>query len=406
MIGLDIGLAFLAGLALVAVVAAGMRLLGRDAAGAARPQRRRRLAALALGAAACIAAGTAAVRAGFPHASVIPLASADSALGAAPEPVAGLEDGLPEPFPAPDFAGIAAWINSPPLTMAGLRGKVVLIDFWTYSCINCVRTLPHLTAWDRKYRRDGLVIVGVHAPEFRFETHLDNVQAAVARYGIRYPVALDSGLHTWSNFHNQYWPAHYLIDRRGRVVYTHFGEGQYDVTENNIRVLLGLHGKVRPDGTPVPISPVQTPETYLGYLRAERFAGTPAIEPRLYRSAAQSYRFPALLPPDSWALRGSWSVGPQKITALAPDAAIRLRFTGRKVFLVLGTSTGSPVRATILLNGSSPHASAGRGAPGGTATIARDTLYELIDQGAVRSGVVEIRADQPGLEAYAFTFGS
>ncbi|BAP88434.1 thiol-disulfide isomerase [Burkholderiales bacterium GJ-E10] len=399
MIGLTIGLAFLAGLALVAV---GWRLLGRAESGAARPDRRRGLAALALGAVACIASATGAVRAGFLHATVIPLASAGSALRAAPEAVAGLEDGLPEPFPAPDFAGIAAWINSPPLTMAGLRGKVVLIDFWTYSCINCVRTLPYLTAWDRKYRRDGLVIVGVHAPEFRFETRLANVQAAVARYGIRYPVALDSGLHTWSNFHNEYWPAHYLIDRRGRVVYTHFGEGQYDVTENNIRVLLGLHGKVRPDGTPVPISPVQTPETYLGYLRAERFAGTPAIE----QGAAQSYRFPALLPPDSWALRGSWSVGPQKITALAPDAAIRLRFTGRKVFLVLGTSTGSPVRATILLNGSPPQASAGRGAPGGTATIARDTLYELIDQGAVRSGVVEIRADQPGLEAYAFTFGS
>ena len=400
MIGLEIGLMFVAGLALAAV---GWRLLGGAQARAWPRRRRRGFAVLALGAVACLTAGAAAVRAEFPHGTTIAAAaSAGSASGAPPQSVPGLEDGLPEPFPAPDFAGIAAWINSPPLTMAGLRGKVVLVDFWTYSCINCVRTLPYLTAWDRKYRHDGLVIVGIHAPEFTFETRRENVQAAVARYGIRYPVALDSGLHTWSNFHNLYWPAHYLIDRSGRVVYTHFGEGQYDVTENNIRVLLGLHGKARPDGAAVPISPVQTPETYLGALRGERFAGTPAVA----EGAPRTYRFPALLPPDSWALRGPWSIGPQKITALAAGAAIRLRFTARKVFLVLGTSTGSPLRASILLNGGPPKSSAGKDAPGGTATIARDTLYELIDQGALRDGVVEIRADQPGLEAYAFTFGS
>ena len=400
MVGLDIGLIFLAGLALATV---GWKLLGRAESRAARSGRRRRgFAAIGLGVVACIASGTAAVRAQFPQRAAIAAATDVAASGTTAESVPGLEDGIPEPYPAPDFAGIAAWLNSPPLTMAGLRGKVVLIDFWTYSCINCVRTLPYLKAWDRKYRRDGLVIVGVHAPEFRFETRRDNVQAAVARYGIQYPVALDSSLRTWSNFHNQYWPAHYLIDRRGRVVYTHFGEGQYNVTENDIRVLLGLRSKARPDGAQVPISPVQTPETYLGALRGERFAGTPAI----VEGVPRTYRFPSVLPPDSWALRGPWSVGPQKITAQAPGAAIRLRFTARKVFLVLGTASGAPVRASIRLNGAPPKGSAGKDAPGGTVTIAHDTLYELIDQGALRDGVVEIRADAPGLEAYAFTFGS
>jgi len=142
-----------------------------------------------------------------------------------------LQQGLGKPYAAPEFAGINAWLNSPPLTMRSLKGKVVLIDFWTYSCINCVRTLPYITDWDRKYRDMGLVIVGVHAPEFEFEKKLDNVKAALAQHGIRYPVALDNNLATWTNFNNLYWPAHYLIDKDGKVVYTHFGEGEYDVTE-------------------------------------------------------------------------------------------------------------------------------------------------------------------------------
>ena len=400
MVEFVIGSIFVAGLALAAL---GWRLRNRIESRDPRPgTRRRAFAALALGAVACITAGTMAMRAWFPQPTAIAAATDGASSGTREKAVPGLADGLPEPYPAPDFAGIAAWINSPPLTMAGLRGKVVLVDFWTYSCINCVRTLPQLAAWDRKYRRDGLVIVGVHSPEFRFETRRKNVQAAVARYGIRYPVALDSSLRTWSNFHNLVWPAHYLIDRRGRVVSTHFGEGRYDVTENDIRLLLGLRGKVGPDGAPQPISLVQTPETYLGALRAERFAGAPAITD----GASRNDRFPSTLAPDSWALRGRWSVGSQKISALAPGAAIRLRFTARKVFLVLGTASGDPVRASIRLNGAPPQGSAGRDAPGGTLRITRDTLYELIDQGAVRDGVIEIVADQPGVEAYAFTFGS
>ncbi|HVY55159.1 MAG TPA: cytochrome c biogenesis protein CcdA, partial [Thermodesulfobacteriota bacterium] len=190
-----------------------------------------------------------------------------------------LEDALPEPYAAPDFSGIATWINSKPLTMKELRGKVVLIDFWTYSCINCIRTLPYIKSWDEKYRDDGLVIVGVHSPEFEFEKNADNVRKAVASNGIEYPVALDNNFDTWRNFNNRYWPAHYLIDREGRVVYTHFGEGKYDVTENNIRFLLGLEGDMEKGRSmPAPYSTNQTPETYLGYERADSYRGTGEID--------------------------------------------------------------------------------------------------------------------------------
>ncbi len=151
-----------------------------------------------------------------------------------------LEDALPKPYAAPEFTGIAGWLNSQPLTMASLKGKVVLVDFWTYSCINCVRTLPYVTSWDKKYRDKGLVIIGVHSPEFEFEKKTDNIKTALGKYGIAYPVAIDNHLDTWASFKNEYWPEHYLIDKNGQVVYTHFGEGKYNVTENNIRYLLGL----------------------------------------------------------------------------------------------------------------------------------------------------------------------
>jgi cytochrome c biogenesis protein CcdA/thiol-disulfide isomerase/thioredoxin len=155
----------------------------------------------------------------------------------------GLIDAVPNPYKAPEFSGIEAWLNSKPLTMAQLKGKVVLIDFWTYSCINCARTLPYITQWDREYRDKGLVIIGVHAPEFEFEKNRANVEAAIAAHHIGYPVAMDNRLDTWTAYNNSYWPALYLIDQQGRVVYTHFGEGNYAETENNIRHLLGLNAK-------------------------------------------------------------------------------------------------------------------------------------------------------------------
>jgi cytochrome c biogenesis protein CcdA/thiol-disulfide isomerase/thioredoxin len=310
-----------------------------------------------------------------------------------------LQYGLAIPYKAPEFAGITAWLNSPPLTMKQLRGKVVLVDFWTYSCINCIRTLPYLTDWDRKYRGQGLVIVGVHSPEFEFEKKIGNVRAAIARYGIQYPVAMDNRLSTWVNYHNQYWPAHYLIDRQGRVVYTHFGEGDYDVTENNIRYLLGLKKKAAPMPAAASYTPGQTPETYLGYARADRFAG----EEMVRRDAPGTYRFPSSLSRHAWALNGAWAIGAEKITA-DKGASLRLHFYAKKVFLVLGSASGRSVDARLTLNGKPLGRDAGRDAPGGVLHIDGNRLYELIDQKQAKDGLLQIDAT-PGLEAYAFTFG-
>jgi len=313
-----------------------------------------------------------------------------------------LQDGLDKPYPAPEFAEIEAWQNSPPLTMQSLKGKVVLIDFWTYSCINCVRTLPYLTDWDRKYRDKGLVIVGVHAPEFEFEKNPANVRDAIAQHGIRYPVALDNRLSTWVNFNNRYWPAHYLIDRQGQVVFTHFGEGKYNITENNIRYLLGLKEKgetIRVEGPT--FAPGQTPETYLGYARADSFGGSE----RVLLDAQGSYRFPQSLSADEWALNGLWKVERERIVSAGKGAALRLNFKARKVFLVLGTASGKPIHVSLRLNGVAVGNNGGKDAPAGALSVERNTLYELIDQQSPKNGLLEIESDVPGLEAYAFTFG-
>lgn len=313
-----------------------------------------------------------------------------------------LQNGLEKPYPAPEFAGIEAWINSNPLTMQSLKGKVVLIDFWTYSCINCVRTLPYLTGWDSQYRDRGLVIVGVHAPEFEFEKKIDNVKAAISQHGIRYPVAQDNRLSTWVNFKNRYWPAHYLIDRNGKVVYTHFGEGQYDVTENNIRYLLGLTNKVETaSAKAIVVAPGQTPETYLGYGRAKNFSGSEAV----VHDTEGAYRFPDAQAENTWSLSGKWKVEAEKIVAVQKGAALRLNFKASRVYLVLGTSSGKPVNATVRLNGMAVGPNAGKDAPGGVVSVERNTLFELIDQKTPRNGLLEIQSDAPGLEAYAFTFG-
>ena len=239
---------------------------------------------------------------------------------------------LPDYGPAPDFAGIDGWLNSRPLTMQELRGKVVLIDFWTYSCINCLRTLPHVEAWYRMYRKDGLVVVGVHTPEFAFEHVPSNVRAAVKRLGVRYPVALDNEYGTWNAYGNQYWPAKYLIDRNGHIRYAHFGEGNYSVTEENIRSLLGeklaspASDRLR-DLTPT--GPL-TPETYLGYGRIDRFTGS-----KLYPDKEATYSFPPALGKDDFAYGGHWTVRVQRIVA-GKDARLELRYYARKVYLVLG----------------------------------------------------------------------
>jgi cytochrome c biogenesis protein CcdA/thiol-disulfide isomerase/thioredoxin len=289
---------------------------------------------------------------------------------------------------APDVHDVSAWINSRPLTIAGLRGKVVLVDFWTYSCINCLRTLPYLKAWDARYRSKGLVILGVHTPEFAFERDLGNVRAAVKRLGVGYPIALDNGYGTWKAYSNNYWPADYLVDQAGRVRDVHFGEGDYAKTERNIRLLLeaGKAGQLPHPGQDADRTPreIRTPESYLGYLRIGNYTGSPL---RTDRSAA--YRFPASLTQDSYAYAGTWKVEGERIIA-GDNARLRLHFGARTVHLVL-TGRGF---VTVDLNGKRQR----------TIRIDRDRLYTLVTQKHVSDGLLELRFTR-GLAAYAFTFG-
>jgi cytochrome c biogenesis protein CcdA/thiol-disulfide isomerase/thioredoxin len=292
---------------------------------------------------------------------------------------------------APEFQSIESWINSEPLTMAALRGKVVVIDFWTYSCINCLRTLPHLRAWDQTYRDDGLVIVGVHTPEFAFEREPGNVRRAVRDHGIEYPVALDPDYGTWQAWLNRYWPAKYFVDRRGRIRYAHFGEGEYEESERVIRQLLAEGGagplvsEEIEDETP---EGAQTPESYLGYRRIDRFVGS-RIEPD--REAA--YTIPQFVPLHGLAYGGRWTVEDERIVA-GEDARLRLHFRGADVFLVLGTSGGAETVEVAL-----------DGEPVGTVTVTQDDIYTLARiPGAKRDHLLDLRFS-PGTEAYAFTFG-
>jgi len=288
---------------------------------------------------------------------------------------------------APDVSGIAAWINTPPLSLRALRGKVVLVDFWTYSCINCLRTLPYLKQWDERYRSKGLVILGVHSPEFAFEHDLGNVRAAVKRLGVRYPVALDNEFDTWQAYGNNAWPADYLVDQAGRVRDIHVGEGDYDQTEHDIRLLLEagsarLSADVRePDQTP---RERRTPESYLGYDRIAGYRGSP-----LQTDRSATYRFPPALALDTFAYSGTWTVENERIVA-GKHARLRLHFHARSVHLVLaGHGT-----VGVTLNG------ANRGA----VRVAGDRLYTLVSQPSARDGLLEL-SFTPGLSSYAFTFG-
>ena len=287
---------------------------------------------------------------------------------------------------APEIRGIGEWINSKPLSLEQLRGKVVLIDFWTYSCVNCLRTLPHLKAWDRAYRKDGLTIIGVHSPEFAFERVPKNVRTAVRKLGIRYPVALDNDFATWRAYANEYWPAKYLIDRTGRVRYVHFGEGEYAKTESQIRrylgTLVGAEADSVADRTPTTAT---TPESYLGYARLARFAGA-GVAPRV----EASYAFPPRLAPDELAYSGRIRVESERIIA-GKHAGLRLRFLAKEVNLVLG-GRGS---VQVFLDGLRRPPVAIGGEP---------RLYTLLELPQRRRGLLELRLS-PGLAAYAFTFG-
>lgn len=280
------------------------------------------------------------------------------------------------PYKTPEIVGIQQWINSKPLTMASLKGHVVLIDFWTYSCINCTRTLPYLERWYQTYHRDGLIIIGIHSPEFAFEQQPANVEAAVKKFHLTYPIALDNQLATWENFNNHYWPAHYLINKQGQVVYIHLGEGEYAATENNIRYLLNLDRQDTPISS-VPITATQTPETYLGNDRAERESGSPEL---------------AL---HQWRLQGPWQRQPQYIQNEAIGASLALHYHAKKVFLVIENTQKQPGRLQVTQNGHTAEI-----------TVQEARLYQLIENNHSLDDMVIITALTPNLRLYAFTFES
>ena len=334
-------------------------------------------------------------------------ADSDATTGANGQLELGVEGTLPP------LDGLGPWINSPPLTRESLRGKVVVIDFWTYSCINCLRSIPYVRAWDEQYRKDGLVVIGVHAPEFAFERNPDNVRTAVADLGIKYPVALDNSYKLWSALKNNYWPAHYFVDATGRIRFHHFGEGGYAQSERVIRQLLAEAGhapmtasmaqaNARGAEAAAALSELQSPETYIGYARAARFASPGG----LVRDREASYR-PAPLQLNAWSLAGDWTVGKQSARSAGPGAKIAYRFHARDLHLVLGAPGGRPVRFKVTLDGRAPGADAGVDvAPDGSGRVSGERLYQLVRQkGAVHDRTFTIEFLDPGTEAFAFTFG-
>ena len=325
----------------------------------------------------------------------------------APQPTEGAKGRLALPVlgVAPEFVDNQQWFNTPgdrPLTLRSLRGRVVLVDFWTYTCINCLRTLPYLKAWDERYRKDGLTIVGIHSPEFPFEHDAGNVADAIERNGLRYPVAQDNDLATWNAYGNQYWPAEYFIDAQGRVRYVHFGEGSYGEKEKVIRQLLAEAGhKVSgPDSGAHGIAPsagLTTPETYLGAARAERFIN-PMLSPGLH-----DFGNPAKPPADEFAYRGKWRISLESATA-AGGASLDLNFGARRVYLVLG-SPGQSRTMRVLLDGRPiPDSLAGADVHNGVAVISGQRLYDLVNLPKVGHHVLRLEPET-GISGYAFTFG-
>lgn len=322
---------------------------------------------------------------------------------------------LPVEGQLPPLDGAVQWLNSPPLDAQALKGKVVLVDFWTYSCINCLRTLPYVKAWAEKYRDQGLVVIGVHAPEFAFERDVGNVTKAMKELGINYPVAIDNDYKIWRAFNNEYWPAHYFADAQGRIRYHHFGEGDYAESERVIQQLLReagsktvADGLINADAKGVQLAPdmneVQSPETYVGYQRAEHFVPELSFVP----DKVAAYTPPANLALNDWSLGGQWNVGAERATAGAAASRIVYRFHARDLHLVLGPGTdGKPVRFKVSIDGQAPGDAHGVDvSPDGAGQVTEQRLYQLVRQsGGVKDRTFSIEFLDPGVSAYAFTFG-
>ena len=307
---------------------------------------------------------------------------------------------------APEFTGLSGWINSEPKTLASLKGKVILIDFWTYSCINCIRTQPYLKQWYSTYKDSGLEIIGIHAPEFAFEKNPQNVADAAKKAGLNYPIALDNDFSTWNAFGNQYWPASYLIDKQGNIRRYHGGEGEYKETEQAIRALLTEDGGNVPDGMAnvsdnVPITSEQSPETYLGTKRASNYVGSPALT-----EGANTFTPGALDRVNAWTLSGDWQVTPEGIIA-QKDSVLKFRFAAKEMYFV----TANPVdnaKITVTLDSKpiSDTGSAGDDVNDSTVTVNQAQLYRLVKFGAFqKDSTVELHVPA-GVQLNVFTFGS
>lgn len=320
---------------------------------------------------------------------------------------------LPVEGKMPSIDGAVEWLNSPPLTRETLKGKIVLIDFWTYSCINCLRALPYVEAWAKKYKDKGLVVIGVHAPEFAFEKNISNVKRAVSDLGITYPVAIDNNYAIWRAFNNEYWPAHYFIDAEGNIRHHHFGEGNYDGSERVIQKLLAEAGNKNVSKDIVSVSgsgieaqssdAAMSPETYVGYRRAENFVSPGGA----VRDASHDYAR-ALLNLNDWALNGNWTITPEHAVSNAPNGSITYKFHARDLHLVLGPQPdGKPVRFKVTIDGKTPGESRGADTDAnGEGTVTEQRLYQLVRQtGQIADRTFEIQFLDPGVQAYAFTFG-
>jgi cytochrome c biogenesis protein CcdA/thiol-disulfide isomerase/thioredoxin len=314
----------------------------------------------------------------------------------------------------PELTGAVAWINSPPLTADQLKGHVVLVDFWTYSCINCLRSIPYVRAWAERYKDSGLIVIGVHTPEFAFEKDADNVRRAVSELKITYPVPLDNDYKIWKAFNNSYWPADYMVDATGHIRFHHFGEGKYDETEQQIQTLLKEHNgqlsvnglvKVAATGAEAaPDSDVESPETYVGYERADSFLPAGGLK----QDVANLYAPPKHLELNQWGLAGTWTDHAQVASLGSARGKIVYRFHARDVHLVLGpAANGKPVRFRVKIDGKAPGENHGVDTDAaGDGTITNQRLYQLIRQkDPIEDHTFEIEFLDPGAQAYAFTFG-
>jgi thiol-disulfide isomerase/thioredoxin len=315
----------------------------------------------------------------------------------------------------PSLAGATGWLNSPPLTAADLRGHVVLVDFWTYTCINWLRTLPYVRAWADKYQDQGLVVIGVHTPEFDVEHDLDNVRRAVKDLGVEYPVAVDSDYAIWSAFDNHYWPALYFVDAQGQIRHHRFGEGGYQASEMILQQLLTEAGSGGISDELVSVDPtgveaaadwasLRSPENYLGYERTENFASSNGA----VLGTRHVYEAPARLRLNHWALAGDWTVGRQAVALHQAEGRIAYRFQARDLHLVMGPAgPATPVRFQVRIDGEPPGAAHGGDIDDqGNGTVTEPRLYQLIRQpGPVSERTFEISFLDPGIQAYVFTFG-